>query len=282
VQNLTSALILEDDADWDSRIRNQLEPFAHAARNIPELARKARAGPQALENPPASHNKTSNASNLAKRSSLPIPSLNTRIFSTSDPYGRDWDVLWLGHCGAEVPPPSPANPDRFMLPNDETVAFPKHLRPMTMAPQDAIASLYPPQTRIYHRTSNSTLCTLAYAVTQAGARKILYQFGIRDFSKGYDFALSDYCAGIGRGMVREDTNEEKGGVRRLMCLTVQPPLFSHFWPEKGESDIMGTGSAGRQLGTRYVRRSVRGNIERKVKGGMEVEEQWGDDRELVC
>jgi hypothetical protein len=113
-------------------------------------------------------------------------------------------------------------------------------------------------------------------VTQAGARKILYQFGVRGFSKGYDFALSDYCAGIGRGIVGDDVKDEEGGIRRPMCVTVQPPLFSHYWSEQGSSDIMGTGAGGREFGTRYVRRSVRGNIEALVKGEEEIEEQWVD------
>jgi hypothetical protein len=113
-------------------------------------------------------------------------------------------------------------------------------------------------------------------VTQAGARKILYQFGVRGFSKGYDFALSDYCAGIGRDIVGDDAIVEERGIRRPMCVTVQPPLFSHYWSERGSSDIMGTGAGGRESGTRYVRRSVRGNIEALVKGEEEIEEQWVD------
>ena len=262
--------MLEDDADWDFRIREQLVPLASAARQLPELALKA------MRHPPTSEDKTSDAFDLAKRSSLSLPSLNPRALSTANPYGRDWDVLWLGHCGAELPPPSPHHPNRLILSNDPTVAAPKHLKPMAVGPQDPLATLYPPQTRLYHRTSNSTLCTLAYAVTQAGARKILYQFGIRGFSKGYDFALSDYCAGIGRGFVKEDAGDEEGGIRRPMCVTVQPPLFSHFWSERGTSDIVGTGVGGREIGTRYVRRSVRRGIEGLVRGEEGMEEQWGE------
>ncbi|KAF2690182.1 glycosyltransferase family 25 protein [Lentithecium fluviatile CBS 122367] len=274
-RNITTALIFEDDADWDFRIREQLQPFSQAAREIPELASKADS--HASQHPPASEEKEIDPSNLAKCSSISLPLHSARSLPTTDPYGRDWDVLWLGHCGAELPPPSPFHPNRLTLSNDKTVASPKHLKPMANAPQDPIATLYPPKTRLYHRTSNSTICTLAYAVTQSGARKILYQFGIRGFSKGYDFALSDYCAGIGRDMVKENTGDEEGGIRRPMCVTVQPPLFSHFWPEKGESDIMGTGAGGRELGTRYVRKSVRANIERLVRGNEGVEERWGDD-----
>jgi len=33
-RNLTSALILEDDADWDVRIKEQLFEYAHASRAL--------------------------------------------------------------------------------------------------------------------------------------------------------------------------------------------------------------------------------------------------------
>lgn len=280
VRNLSTTLILEDDADWDFRIRDQLVPFAEAAGRVPDIARKAKVYNN--RHPPASEEKNRDMAELAKQSSLLIPAFGTQMRDTKKlsavgPYGGGWDILWLGHCGAELPPPSPKSPDRMMLADDDTVAALKHLKPMGHAPQDAMAKLYPAKTRIYHRTSNSTLCTLAYAVTQSGARKILYQFGVRDFSKGYDFALSDYCAGTMRFMVDEDTDDAEAGIRRPMCVTVQPPLFSHFWPERGISDITTPGAGGIEMGTRYIRRSVRGSIEALVKGEDEVVEQWGDE-----
>lgn len=258
-------MILEDDADWDFRLRSQLADFGHAARRLPELISRADAHAQRL--PPASEQKIPDPIELAKRSSISLPSLGRRSIPKADPYGRDWDILWLGHCGAQLPPPSTAHPDRIMLLNDQTVAGPQHLKPSPGAPPDAISSIYPPYTRLVHR-ANATLCTLAYAVTQAGARKILYRFGIHDFSKGYDFALSDYCNGKLRYMTKETTP---------MCITVQPPLFSHFFGERGGSDITGTGSAGRQVGSRYIRQSVRGNLEGLVKEDEGISEQWGDE-----
>lgn len=38
--NIASALILEDDVDWDVRIREQLEAFAKASRVLGERAAK--------------------------------------------------------------------------------------------------------------------------------------------------------------------------------------------------------------------------------------------------
>ena len=62
--NLSSALILEDDADWDVSLKTQLTQFALGSRHI--LG--------------------------APTSSEPL-----------SPYGDGWDMLWLGHCAQNSP-----------------------------------------------------------------------------------------------------------------------------------------------------------------------------------
>ncbi|KAL1626911.1 hypothetical protein SLS54_002449 [Diplodia seriata] len=62
-QNYSSALIVEDDADWDVRVHDQAGWVAEAVRN------------------------------------LTVPRTETREW----PWGEDWDVLWLGHCGEKLP-----------------------------------------------------------------------------------------------------------------------------------------------------------------------------------
>ncbi|KAL1594443.1 hypothetical protein SLS60_010203 [Paraconiothyrium brasiliense] len=266
VQNLSTALVLEDDVDWDVRIRTQLLSFSHATRKLSSLTREL----EFEQNiPPTFESKSQNPIELAKRSSLPLVSTVIPI----DAYGRDWDVLWLGHCGASLPQPSPAHPNRLMLLDDVTVPAPKHLRLRESSPPDPVATLYPPHTRVYHQTSNSTLCTLAYAVTQRGARKILFELGVRDLSKGFDFALSDYCGSLVKG----EESKRYGVERRFDCVTVQPPLFSHHWDERGNSDIMGLGIGGRpEVGSRYVIRSMRANLEDFGEGSDTLFEQWND------
>ncbi|KAF2116064.1 hypothetical protein BDV96DRAFT_645414 [Lophiotrema nucula] len=261
-RNLTTALIMEDDGDWDLRIREQLEVFGKGTRKMPELIAKAER--QVTLQPPSWDTKL-DRKELAKRSSIDLSSLSSRD-DTNNVYGSDWDVLWLGHCGAELPPPALNSPNRILIPNDDTVPSPQHLKPMRSAPLDPISTLYPPHTRVLHHL-NHTLCTIAYAVTQRGARKILYEFGVREFSKGYDFALSDFCNGLTRGSRRETMP---------VCIGVNPPLFSHWFGDgRGGSDIMGVGSGGRETGSRYVRWSVRRNLER-LGTGEGVEESWGD------
>ena len=59
-QELSSALILEDDVDWDYYIHDQMTTFTTGLNAI----------------------------------------LNTTVNAdTNSPYGDTWDLLWLGHCG---------------------------------------------------------------------------------------------------------------------------------------------------------------------------------------
>lgn len=61
-KKLTSALILEDDADWDVSFRSQIELFALGSQTLLET-------PQNIE--------------------------------PTSPYGDGWDLLWLGHCAVQ-------------------------------------------------------------------------------------------------------------------------------------------------------------------------------------
>lgn len=259
---MTTALILEDDADWDFRLRSQLHDFALAARNIPSLLSQS---PSHLGRTQGSTNIRISAIEAASRSSVPLSSFSALDTPRRDPYGSEWDIIWLGHCGAHLPPPSSSKPDRITILNDVTVPEPRHLKSGPLAKVDEIADAYPPHTRVIHR-SKQTVCSIAYAVTQSGARKLLHEFGVREFSQGYDFALSDFCDGL------------KGGRAsgRPLCITVQPPIFSHHFPLKANSDITGHGAGYvAVVETRYVRWSARMNLERVLKG-EKVEDQWPD------
>jgi hypothetical protein len=251
---------LEDDADWDIRIKSQLSEFSLAARKLPDLLK-------GVKEQSSSRAEKLTAEEAAKRSSIPHTTFSKGNVPKNNGYGADWDVLWLGHCGAHLPLTSPHEPNRITFANDITVPEPQYLRRMRSAEKDEMAHVYPAHTRVAHQ-SNRTLCTIAVGVTQRGARKLLYEFGIRDFSKGYDFALSDFCDGLAPFGEKES---------RPLCLTVQPPLFSHHFPLKMTSDITGH-SAGyvAAVETRYLRWSVRMNLERLVKGEEGFEDQWPD------
>lgn len=62
--HLSSALIVEDDADWDVSLKTQLTQFALGSRHILN----------------------------ASTSSEPL-----------SPYGDGWDMLWIGHCAQDAP-----------------------------------------------------------------------------------------------------------------------------------------------------------------------------------
>lgn len=175
---------------------------------------------------PNSKRRITDTKEIAKLITRPI-SHKTRLSSKQEdePYGRDWDVIWLGHCGTELPPPSYASSasmapsqDRLMLASDETVPDPKALKRHHSAPPDELGKIYPPHTRVYHR-SYKTLCTVAYAVTQRGARKIMYEHGMRNLDKGYDFALSEWCDGKTKNSLTQSL--------RPMCLTTSPPIRTY-------------------------------------------------------
>ena len=61
--NLSSALIVEDDADWDVSLKSQLTQPALGSRHV----------------------------------------LNASTTEPVFPYGDGWDMLWLGHCAQDKP-----------------------------------------------------------------------------------------------------------------------------------------------------------------------------------
>lgn len=78
-ERLNSAIIMEDDVDWDVSLKRQLQNFATAARAL-----------QGVQNP-----------------------------QSDSPYGDDWDILWLGHCRMECKTDKPfyLTPNDPTLPN---------------------------------------------------------------------------------------------------------------------------------------------------------------------
>ncbi|KAK0707755.1 hypothetical protein B0H67DRAFT_588507 [Lasiosphaeris hirsuta] len=274
--NMTSALILEDDADWDIRVKSQLQVFAQAARPFTQPT-------PVKPHKPVADLLTYDTQVPPELSLAQIPS---DLVPKLTPYGDDWDVLWLGHCGTELPKNlalTPTNPEgsdpsiapdpshhppqlRIRIPNDPTVPEPEHLKAHPFALNDALGELYPPHTRIVH-ASSATTCTQAYAVSQYGAQKLLWQFGLQTLTAGWDLMLRDWCDGLYVGPA------EGNGRKRPVCVTVSPPLFSHHFGKGAASDITAPGGGfvnkDKEM-TPYVRLSVRLNMGSLVAGaGLE-------------
>jgi hypothetical protein len=292
-QNTTTALILEDDIDWDIRLKSQLQTFA--------LASRIHLQPLAGGNPPLSARyrpqpgTTSTAEDLkspAHRNAVSIHAAPPYDRPLVSPYGDDWDVLWLGHCGADFPAHPPALPRargpgtgrpaqqsllRATIPADATVPAPAHLKPHPFALRDRLAADFPPHTRVVHAAAGNT-CTLAYAVSQRGARRLLQRFGLETFAAGWDLELGAWCDGLyAEGKKGAASGAAAGATGAPTCLTVQPPLFSHYWTEGKGSDIQAQGGGYlHKTGSQYVRLSVKANMAALVEGGEPVD-QWPDE-----
>lgn len=279
----TSALILEDDVDWDIRIKEQMGVFGQASRRyLHAIQSSLHSSPEEPNTTPTANANESKIGAIARDfipvddHTIPIASLPDVMIPTTSPFGDGWDVLWLGHCGTDFPPheaESSPHDIRLSIPDDPTVPIPKHLKAHPFALGDELGRIYPAHTRVVHAASN-TICTQAYAVSQQGARKLLWRFGLETFTKGWDLMLRDWCDGQ---YVSNSTGQAE---RRPVCVTVQPPLFSHYQPVNGESDIQGQGGGfAREVGSPYVRQSVRLNLGKLVAGAEldSLDDQWPDD-----
>ena len=111
---------------------------------------------------------------------------------------------------------------------------------------------------------------------------MLWQFGLQTLTTGWDLMLRDWCDG---SYAPSEADTAENGVpngKRLtpVCVTTQPPLFSHHYGKGAASDIMAPGGGfvdkDKEM-TPYVRVSVRLNMVRLVHG-QEGTEQWGDKK----
>lgn len=82
---------MEDDVDWDVRIRSQMKPLSDAMRSLDTLG-------------------TANETSL----------------HGSTPYGLDWDLLWIGNCGENVVP-SVEDGDMRSWPDGSVVTVDKYV-----------------------------------------------------------------------------------------------------------------------------------------------------------
>ena len=232
--NYTSALIMEDDVDWDVRLKSLLREFAlssNALSQSPELAKMD------LYNLP--------------------PTMPPKV----SPYGDDWDLLWLGHCGMHLPATG-----LVIHNNDPSVPEPQYLHSWNEKETTPLA-IYPHHTRVVMRQSTTPVCSLAYAVSQSGARKLLYSLGLKKFDGPFDVLLRAWCQG-------SDGNEPH------VCPGVLPQLFDHHRPQgprSGDSDISGAIDEYRDKPeTLNIRWSVRMNLEKILRGETIYDDQYPD------
>ncbi|KAI2472710.1 hypothetical protein F4781DRAFT_444434 [Annulohypoxylon bovei var. microspora] len=259
-RNLTSALILEDDVDWDIRIKHQLQDFALSTRALIQPI----AGASQLYADP-----TYPAPSINSPGSVPDFSFDYLPYTetpTTSPYGDGWDLLWIGHCGMHFPfNDNPVLPKgRVIHSNDPSVAQKRYL--WTLNIPFTLKENYAEHTRAVHHVQEG-VCSLGYAISQEGARKLLYEVGLKDLTDGFDILLRFFCEGA-------------KGRRHHNCLTVQPALFHHHraaGPLSASSDIgdHGDGLRDKSL-TDMVRWSVRLNADVLLEGSKEIVDQYPD------
>lgn len=256
---LSSALILEDDADWDIQIAQQMQQFAVATRQV--LAQRPYRSPK-----------------------------ETSMYSMPDsPYGADWDLLWVGHCGGWPPPPqfhqyhSIIRADHTMPPAWDIVDLTSDLD-KSQNICSAHEGRHPkgrtcesprlaPDERIV-QYKGSPICTAGYAISQQGARKLLALLGgdsLSEIVAAIDTEMTEICRG----------ERDHGDFDEMRCLSVSPPYISSHRPRgllSGESDINERpGNQFRTIGeSRGLVWSTRMNVKNLIVG-LEAESQYVQD-----
>ncbi|KAL4745628.1 hypothetical protein BDW72DRAFT_198452 [Aspergillus terricola var. indicus] len=132
---LASAIVMEDDGDWDVSLKTQLQSFALSVRALQ------------LQNP--------------------IDADTNAYAATTEasPYGNNWDILWLGHCSIKCNFSAPY----YLAPNDPTVPPPEHFLPYW---RDPPPHERPPTARMTCPITDG-VCSIVYAVSFRSAQKIL-------------------------------------------------------------------------------------------------------------
>ncbi|EMD90621.1 glycosyltransferase family 25 protein [Bipolaris maydis ATCC 48331] len=174
---LETALILEDDVDWDIRLRSVQIPLAASATR------------QLL--PPV----RSRHPNINKNPN------RTQYWGDQD----GWDVLYLGHCGDyfDVVEEDGPKTDRqsynlsaiaHKLYHDPTMPSWLDLHPFTQALFRLLGM--PERTRVMHR-SKLPLCSFGYAVTRQAAERLLNDLAPpklkKNGARAFDVALLHAC-----------------------------------------------------------------------------------------
>jgi hypothetical protein len=223
-KRLSSALILEDDVDWDISIKAQLQNLALATR--------------ALQ--------------------------GTAPDSISSPYGHDWDLLWLGHCGMSCKVREPY----YLTPHDPTVVMPDHLPVYFFGvPEYDRAD----DSRLTCTVSDST-CMTAYALSYKGAQKILAALSVNPSGIADEVDTGDQIDLVFGRMC-------KAGA--LRCFAPFPSLMGRY--QSAGMSSKGTDQLGKEADSHMVPASSVGvvystmlNIKRILKGLRTVRATWPD------
>ncbi|KAL6720928.1 hypothetical protein ACLMJK_000027 [Lecanora helva] len=225
--DLSSALVMEDDADWNTGLKDQLDLFAQGSQFVTGVE--------------------------------PGQKLHS-------PYGDDWDLIWLGHCGNQI---RSGDDRRFVIENDATVPAVARRANFAHIP-NMTREGYDNHTRIVYRAKRG-LCLYGYALSYRGARKLLRYQATRQEFKPIDISMGDWC---------EDNHDIK-------CIGVYPQLIdSHKGPgrKSRDSDIgnYDPNDVRTQGFTFNIVHSTRLNVDHLLADEWDkIERQWLADPEVT-
>ena len=159
-ENISSAIIMESDSDWDMRIKQSMVGVGKGTEVIadwPFDADDSTNEQAVLQQPEQRH-------------------------TTRSPYGDKWDIIWLGHCG------SAANGDgRVYAFNDSAAPDKDHV--WVYGPQPSKGHRRAGTRMVYHL--RESVCTTAYAMSNQGARKFDKLF--EEANSPIDLKMWDAC-----------------------------------------------------------------------------------------
>ena len=150
-RRVSSTIIFEDDADWDVGLRAQMIELAKGARY----------------------------------------SMDEKQSNPNSPYGDNWDLLWIGHCGTA---PAPWTDRRYVIRNDLTVTPPESR--FDVGKPDMSRWEGSPNTDNKTRVVFPALggcCRMSYALTLRGAQKAVYRLSMLPFNSPGDWGLNSMC-----------------------------------------------------------------------------------------
>jgi len=130
-ENISSAIIMESDVDWDLRIRDSMVGMTGAVKAIADWPFTGAKHPKDL-------------------------------LTDLSPYGDNWDLMWIGHCGTAAD-----GNGRIYAFNDTSAPDEEHAWDFASRPGEGHR---PPGTRIVFQM-RKTVCTTGYAMSLQGARK---------------------------------------------------------------------------------------------------------------
>lgn len=128
----------------------------------------------------------------------------------NSPYGDDWDMLWLGHCGMKSRGEW-EDTQYWVTKNDPTLVPWRHRTNKSRWPKvKGVSDIDGEFTRLIYEPANP-LCAFTYALSLKGAEKLLYRYSVQPGATVWDRSMAWFC--------KDRSNK---------CVGVFPGLFESY------------------------------------------------------